>query len=213
VKVLDAVLHDVAEPVDPGDFRRRLSALRHALELDFAILRGEDVIALRDFRIVGRNEDGELRLARSDARRSCGKKEKEKVSALNSKRNLKASLTASGRDLALIRGVVVEHDGEYVEREVTFLVASHHRVALEATEIAVLAEAEVILRPLKLAGLGHHSTRQRHSRADNRGLVLRFHGEALAELLMIPILPRAGDHGWQQEYCGEVQRKNEDTSN
>lgn len=72
MQILDAVPDDVPEAINPRDFRRRLATLADTLELDFAILGRQNVIALSDFGIVWWDEDCDFGLARSDWRGSCG---------------------------------------------------------------------------------------------------------------------------------------------
>lgn len=84
------------ETVDPGDLGGRLAALTDALELDLAVFRGHQVVALHDLRRLRRHQDGQPGEMAPDP-----------------------GLTLRTRGhLALVAGVVVQHHREYVQRVV-----------------------------------------------------------------------------------------------
>lgn len=112
-------------------------------------------------------------------------------------------------DLTLISCIIVEHDGRDIEREVAFLVAPHHGVSIEATQVPVHAETEVVLRPLDQACLGYNPAWQRHPRANDGSLILGLHGEPLR----LPLLAATavelcrGGHRKRQENYPQQQKQ------
>lgn len=87
--VLSALLEDVAGAVDPRDLGRRFAAVTDAFQLDLAVLRGHQEVALDYLGWVGWHEHRDGGEATSDARLALG----------------------SGGYLALVAGVVVKHYG------------------------------------------------------------------------------------------------------
>uniref|UniRef100_A0A8W7P211 Uncharacterized protein n=1 Tax=Anopheles coluzzii TaxID=1518534 RepID=A0A8W7P211_ANOCL len=85
----------------------------------------------------------------------------------------------SAAHLALVPCLVVQHQRVDLERVVALLVAPDHRVAVEAAQVPVPPEPEVILRPLELAHLRLDPAGQRHPRPHYCRLVLRFHRKLL----------------------------------
>lgn len=85
----------------------------------------------------------------------------------------------AGTDLALVPRLIVQHDRVDFQRVVAFFVAADHRVAIEAAEVPVPTQPEVVLGPLQLADLGLHPAGQRHLGANDGRLVLRLHGKPL----------------------------------
>lgn len=112
-------------------------------------------------------------------------------------------------DLTLISCIIVEHYGRDIEREVALLVAPHHRVSIEAAQVPMHAQPEVVLRPLDEARLGNHSTGQRHTRANDGRLVLGLHRKPLR----LPLLAATavelcrGGHRKRQENYPQQQKQ------
>lgn len=74
----------------------------------------------------------------------------------------------------------------------TFLVGANHAVPLEGVQLPLVAEAEVVARPLEYSDLVDDPARQHDRRADDGGLWRRLVGEPLLE-------PRVGRLAQQQQ--------------
>jgi len=82
-----------------------------------------------------------------------------------------------------LKNLSVQHQGIYVQGEVTLLIAAHHRVAFETAEISMLAKSKVIFGPLKGPNFFHHPAGQCYAGAHDSRLILGFHGEVLTPII------------------------------